>query len=904
LTVPAIGAPRGGPSELILKATPPRAPRNLLVRSRLASDDAQFRDRAVVVVQAPAGFGKTSLLAQWRREYLARGAAVAWMAAHANDDPQRLVQGLVFAVRVGCGRPTFGQTLVEGAAPPGELEGITAWLAELSQTALDVVLIVDDAERLPAATVHGALSYLLHNAPPNLRVVVAARAEVDLGVDDLVDYGQCVRLGAAALRFSLAETIELVRARCGGRVDADECARLHEATEGWPLGLQLTLAAIERSADPSAAIRAMSARSGDPPEHLLGGLLSNLEADDAAFLTRVAVVDHLHPGLCRAMTGAADAAERLARLVRDTPVLVAVEGSEWVRLHVLARDVLRGRFAALPAAEQGPIRVHAARWLADHGLLEEAARQAFEAGQGELAYDLAEKCLYDAMIRGRQAAVLDWLDRLPEAEIDRRPRLRLAVAWALALSDRHEEAGREVARILEQPRIDDALRYECALILSGAAYYADEPDRFIEIFAPWVDAPPAHDPWLLRTHANRLAHRALLMGDPAEARLIEVRAPRDGSGPAFSFVARWGDFVIGLSRLWEGQVRLVDETLRPAVADAEATLGRRAPLSCMLATVLAAAVWELDRPDEATALLANRLDVLERAGLPETLLLAYRTLARIAAAEGGEHRALDLLESMHAAGLARKLPRLCIASLADQVRVHARRFRPETCRSLCARIDEFLARDDLPQGELWQRSVEVLRALAGANAAIAAQDWPRAIQTLQSAGALAEALKLGRMRIEIMALRAFALDRNAETAGLPLLREAINLAETYGLSRLFVDAHPALGEWARRVAEGAGAGGNVSPHPVNAPRGSAGPTGQRAAVPPRAMPSMILTPKEREVLELLARNLSNKEIALAMEVGEETVKWHLKNLFGKLSAGTRKQVVRRAQLLGLLEEAR
>jgi LuxR family maltose regulon positive regulatory protein len=890
----------GAAAGLILKVTPPRAPRNLLARRRLASEDAQLRDRPLIALQAPAGFGKTSLLAQWRREQLARGAVVAWLSAHASDDARRLVQGLVLAVRVGCGRPAFGQTLLDGAAAAGDLDGITAWLAEVGQTALDVVLFVDDAERLPAATVQETLAYLLRNCPPNLRIVVAARGERDLEIEDLVTYGQCVRLGASTLRFTLTETIELARARCGARLDADACARLHEATEGWALGLQLALAAIERSPDPRTVIRALSARSGDLAEHLLGGLLANLDADDAAFLTRIAVADNLHPDLCRALTGAPDAAERLARLARDTPVLVAVEESEWLRLHALARDVLRSRFAALPAAEQGEIHVRAAQWLADHGFLEEAARQAFEAGKRELAYDLAEQCLYDAMIRGRHAAVLDWLDRLPATEIDRRPRLRLATAWALALSERHEEAGRQVARILEQPEVDDALRFECALILSGAAYYGDEPDRFIELFAPWAAAPPVRDPPLLRMHANRLAARALLLGEPAEARRHEQQAPRGDFGPAFAFLARWGDFFTGLSYLWEGQVRLVDETLRPVVAEAEATLGRRAPLTCMLATVLAAAVWERDRPEEAAALLANRLDVLERAGVPETLLLAYRTLARIAAAEGGEHRAIDLLESLHAAGLARNLPRLCVAGLADQVRVHARRFRPETCRALCARIDELLAHDDLPQGRLWQRSVEVLRALAGANAAIAAQDWSRAIQTLQRAGALAEAMNLGRMRIEMMALRAFALDRNAEN-GLPLLQEAINLAETYGLARLFADAHPALGDWARRAGADQDAGTELR-RPAPPPRSAT--SAEREAAALRAVPSMVLTPKEREVLELLARNLSNKEIALAMEVGEETVKWHLKNLFGKLSAGTRKHVVRRAQLLGLLEEGR
>src|SRR6185295_12442922 len=157
-------------------------------------------------------------------------------------------------------------------------------------------------------------------------------------------------------------------------------------------------------------------------------------------------------------------------------------------------------------------------------------------------------------------------------------------------------------------------------------------------------------------------------------------------------------------------------------------------------------------------------------------------------------------------------------------------------------------------------------------------------------------LKLGRLHIELVGLRAFVLDRCGEkTAG--LLREVADLARTYGLQRVFADGHPELDGWARQVLGGDGAG---VPGPLAAPMRVPPP---RDAARARSTPSMALTPKEREVLELLARNLSNKEIGRAMQVGEETVKWHVKNLFAKLDAGTRKQVVSRARLLGLLEDA-
>lgn len=187
--------------------------------------------------------------------------------------------------------------------------------------------------------------------------------------------------------------------------------------------------------------------------------------------------------------------------------------------------------------------------------------------------------------------------------------------------------------------------------------------------------------------------------------------------------------------------------------------------------------------------------------------------------------------------------------------------------------------------------------MAHAWAAIAAQDWGRAGELLTRAAQPAAAMRLGRIRIEIMGLRAVALERASED-GRDLLREAWNLAQTYGLMRTLVDAHPLLADAAQRLAEDE-AGSRMAD--VLTTARAIRPRGERGAKVLHAVPSMVLTPKEREVLELLARNMSNKEVAQALEVGEETVKWHVKNLFGKLDAGTRKHVVRRAQMLGLLE---
>lgn len=858
-------------------------------------EDERFKGHSVIVVQAPPGFGKTSLLGQWRRECMARGATAAWLTADDSDDPQRFLHCLVLAVRHGCGRPAFGRLLLEGAGTRlGELEDVTAWLAEVAQTTLDLTLIVDEAERLSPVN-FSALTYLLHNTPPNLRVIVGARGGFDAAVADLLSYGQCLAIGPEDLRFHLDETMALARNRFGNKVDADTAARLHEVTEGWPLGLQIVMAAMERANDPRAAIASVSAGFGGQGEQFMAGLLANLAGDDADFLVRISVADLIHPDLCHALTGLADAPARLARLVRDTPVFVIGDESEWGRLHNLARDAFRTRLAKLPQQELTELHVRALQWMAGRGMIHEAARHAHAAGQHEVAYDLAEQCLYDAVTQGHQETVLGWLELLPEAELNKRPRLLLAAAWALALSERLAEAENLVQALLEDPGADAALRYECALIASGAAFYADDPDRTLALFEPWMASPPQRNARLLQMHANRLAMLACMTGDPGQARRHVQMASGSDYYKGYRYGERWSSFIVGFSYLWEGQVILGEDILRPALESADADLGRRHPLSCMIASLLAAAVYDRDRLDEAADLLANRLDVLERVGTPDTILVGYRITARIAAAKGVEHRALDLLEAMYAVGVARNLPRLCATSLAEQTRMHAARFRSETCRALVQRIDQIVADNAQSRGPLWQRTMQMVQWLSHANAAIAAQDWPRAAEALAQAGPLADTVKLGRWRMDIMALRAFVMERNGED-GRQLLLEAMNLAQTFGLSRLFPDAHPALADWAQRVVSEEGAGARVQ-----IPPRAARPALKQAPSAPRAVPSMVLTPKEREVLEHLARNLSNKEIAQSMEVGEETVKWHLKNLFGKLDAGTRKHAVRRAQLLGLLE---
>ncbi|WP_259460763.1 LuxR C-terminal-related transcriptional regulator [Paraburkholderia sp. BL23I1N1] len=885
--------------ELTLKISPPRTSRHMLARTRLSSGSERFRDRPVAIVQAPPGFGKTSLLVQWRHEHLMRGCVVAWLSLDARDGPRRLFVDLTLAVRAGSGRAAFGKHLLEGgAAPDAPLDAITAWLAEVARTAFDIVLILDEVEALAQAS-HEALVYLFEHLPANLRVVLASRGGYDRLIARLIPYGLCTAVDAATLRFRLDETLSLLGNRFGTDVDADTSARLHDLTEGWPLGLQLALDTIVDSHDPVAGIHAFESSTGDVPKRFVNALFERLDSDDTHFLTLVSIVDLLHGDLCTALSGFPDARQRLQRLAAETPLLCNAQGrSGWYRLHAMAREVLRERLADLP--HDGLTRLHlcAMHWLADNGMTEAAARHALACGEEETAYRLAQRSLHEAVTQGRLVDVAGWHEWLPEAVLERHPQLRLAIAWALAMSDRHQDAEAQARAILASTQPDEATRYEIDLILSAAAYFADDPDRAGFLMDKWGDTSPVGDAWLQQVHANRLAARALMNGDYAAARGLQRRALHGKTSAACRYVSQWRDYMTGLGYLFEGQMLLAERTLRPALERADTELGRRHPFSCIIAALLATTRFKRGDFAEATSMLANRLDVLERRGTPDAVILAYRTAARIAVAAGMEHRAVDLLGTLDAIGAMREMPRLRVASLTEQIRLHSGRFRSATCQTLVRQLDRIVARHAVSDAPVTHRTLVLHQEISHAYAAIAAQDWRTAGHALSRAQRGAEEISLGAARVDIMTLRAFVLDRAGESAT-ALLREAVCLGAACGMKLVPIDLHPAIALWID-AADGAVRLASSPEPPLSTVTTTPAPERRDSL---RATPSTALTPKERHVLELVTRHLTNKEIALAMGIGQEKVKWHLKNLFIKLDATSRKQIVCRAQLMGLLQEA-
>ena len=334
--------------------------------------------------------------------------------------------------------------------------------------------------------------------------------------------------------------------------------------------------------------------------------------------------------------------------------------------------------------------------------------------------------------------------------------------------------------------------------------------------------------------------------------------------------------------------------LHDSLLQAERDIGRRSPVAVILASALATVLLEQGDIQASATVLANRLDIVERLASPDAIVQGFLAAARLASIQGQGHRGQDLLEALFALGEERNIPRFCIASLGEQIRLHALQGHSDTCQALWRRLDSFTPVIARERAGLLGPELDLLAGVANAYALLAQRDWEAMLAVLDKVGETAEYLRRGRDIVQIKLLRALAL-RATGQGGTDYLLEAVSLAQENGMLRVVQDTHPDLIKWEQTLQRDTVnlLAATSTPAPVPRPE----------STPLTVSPSRLLTPKEREVLQLLARNLSNKQIALALNVGEETVKWHLKNLFGKFQAGTRQHVVARAYMLGILETA-
>ncbi len=892
----------------------PRPRRGTVPRPRLL--DRLEGGARLTLVSAPAGFGKTTLLASWLTG-AGRDRQVAWLSLDASDDdPVTFWTGVVTALQAAV--PHVGERPLQllHAVPPATDAALTALVNELAQLPGEVWLVLDDHHHVEHPAVAAGLTFLVDHLPPPVHLVLSTRVDPDLPLARWRAAGELVEVRAADLRFSTDESAAYLEAS-GLRLGVEQAGALAERTEGWAAALQLAAISLQGRTDVAGFIAGFAGDDRYVFDYLVEEVLAHQPPRVRDFLLGTAVLDRLTGALCDAVTGRDDAGTMLPALERANLFLVALDDRrEWFRYHQLFADVLRARLLS-EQPRLGPVlHGRASRWFEEHDLLDEAVRHALAGGDVERAARLVEQAVPQIRRERREAVVQGWLAALPDDTVRRSPVLSVfAAALSLAAGD--------LGAV--QPRLDDAERALAAAAAAGTRPWPQTDElrtlpSTIEVYRASL-AQAAGDVEGTARHAGRALalagpHDHLARGSAAGFLGLtawargEVREALETFGQAVASLRAAGNVVdelsgtVVLADLWcaAGRPGRARELCRQALRRAE-ELGE--PVARATAE-LHVALGELDiAADDLAAArehLAASTDLVGAAVVTETRFRHHVAAALLAAAEGDVSAALGLLE---------RAERLYRPGFLPDVRpIPAIRARLSV-RQGALGVAAGWARDrgvGLGDAAEYLREYEhlTLVRLVLAEREVAARQpdrapLARALALLDRLGEAAGATGRAGSLVEIHLLRALTLDATGRRgAALTAVVSALTAsAEPDAGARLFLDEGAAVTELLRGVQHDPAVGHAARHLLAAAARGGEDPTGgARPGTRPLAEP---LSPRELQVLRLLAGELSGPDIARALFISPNTLRTHTKHVFTKLGASSRREAVARAREHGLLE---
>jgi len=891
---------------------------NLVPRPRLVERlMTGWRDACkLILVSAPAGYGKTTLITDWLAGLAPSPAPqvrnaevrVSWLSLDESDnDPARFVSYLLAALQQI--DPAIGQAaqaLLQIPGPPQTTAALTSLANDLAAQPAPFLLVLDDYHLIQAPPVHQIVAFFLEHGPPQMRLVVATREDPPLPLARLRARGQILDIRQSDLKFTEAETAAFLRQAMRLDLAAADVTTLHQRTEGWIAGLQLAALSMQQSADAGRFVARLSGSDRYILDYLVEEVFQRQTPEVQAFLLRTSILDRLCAGLCDALLGrgaeeqrdggdssspppplCTSARELLDRLDRANLFVVPLDQTrQWYRYHHLFRDLLRARRGALDVAE---LHRRAAAWFEQHDFLDEALEHCLAAADWDAAERLLSEAAAGAINRGQFATLSRWLDALPKARLRRNPEMAALKGWAL-LALGQFDAVTSWASLAESLLGPDAPPFSRALVLCLQTYVAQlraDIPQVIALAERALTLLATGDPHGLRGAAlANLASAQISSGDipAAAATLAELARVGQARGHAISAVSA----LCNLAELEhrQGRAREALALGRQALDLAVDGRGHPLPLAGHAHLALGLVYFDLDDLARAREHLAQGIALGQQLGPTSGALQAAFTLARIQQRAGETEAALATAAAARRSAAALNLP--LAEALAAAYEADFRLALGDVAAAMRWAAAAGLAPTDTPTFVREAEYVIYARVLLAQDRAAEARtllaNFERYARQAGLAGTLITVCVLQAQSAQALGQRAPALAP---------LAEAVRLAAPEGCRRAFLDGGPAIAALLPGVR-------HVAPAFVDALLGRLRPAAEQGK-PAIAQPLIEpLSERELEVLRLIADGLSNAEIAAKLFVTVGTAKTHVHNILGKLGADGRPRAIARARELGLI----
>jgi LuxR family maltose regulon positive regulatory protein len=890
---------------LTTKMQVPPLPPRVVGRTRLleALDRGLQPNLRLTLISAPAGYGKSTLLSVWIQD---RGCPAAWFSIDESDnDPIRFMSYLLAALQQAYSDMDL-TSLIEGQYLEADIQEriLIPLINQISGSPRQTILVLDDYHWIQSQTVHDWLTFLLDNLPPQAHLMIATRADPPLPIAQMRGRGQVNELRMEDLRFQGKEARSFLETFADLQLSPDDVNTLTHRTEGWISGLQMVAASLRGLEDKTAFIKDFSGSHHYIMDYLLDEVLRRQRPQIQSFLLATSILKRLCGPLCDALMEVADEAPTASQgiledLARANLFIVPLDARrEWYRYHRLFSDLLQARLQKKHPKRIPSFHRRASIWFEAHELTDEAVQHALLTHDHGFAANLVERTSQEKLMRSETVTLIRWLNRLPEEEIRKRPKLAIYRAWALLLygaplttieaqlDEDHEVTGPSGSALALQAfiRLSQG-QMEHGLALAEEALQAlPEEEIFLRDFTTFltigarIALGDIEGGGRLLEQSSRASQRsgnrmaaAMILGEVAEMRMRQLHLKE-------SEVLYQQAFDIATDH---------DGKLLPIAGGALIGLGQLA----------------LERYDLASAekLIQEGIQHIQRWSLISTLV-GHLSIATIQEARGDTQGVQDTL------GILKDLARRFDAADFDdavvemlEARLQVRQGDLPPVRSWVARRDLEGAparkpsayADDFYAARFYKYELPVLARLRLAEAR-----YQEALEVSQELSSLAMRAKRPLLLIESEVLTARAHYAMGDPASsLAALRRALDLARPQDVKLAFLTEGDDIlqllqlgrSEWdsadliefTDQLLEIAGKSTLTGP-----------PATQGLLEP--------LSPREIEVLRLLPAGLTAEELARELFISVNTVRTHMKNIYSKLGVHSRHEAVVRASELDLL----
>lgn len=843
---------------------------------------------SLTTLSAPAGFGKSTTMAQAFELFSSEGITTAWLTLRAtdNDLPKFLSRLEKLVTHLGIAQPGCDATtcIAKHSAP--------------------FALFLDDLENIHESSVLELIYEIAHRLPHQAYLIGATRLNSTVGLSRLRVGGRLTEIGINELRFDFAESKALFNAQLPvGSIPLQQLEHLHKKTEGWPAALWLASIALKRTVSRIDFISQYSGSTGTVAQYLSEVVLADQPAALRRLLLRLSVVRSFDTSLCEALNEGVDSQEMIERLDALGLVMPVESKSGHWRFHGLFAEFLREQLNVEYPDQLDSLHLAASVWFESRAQVVLAIDHAVLGRAYDHAILLLEQHSESLLEQGRLRQLRRWFIAIPEDLLAAHPVLFMISIWATALTEgaylAHEQLN----------RIDWRNSSEAKVRNHGAALYPTllgMQDRCEEALSAGQLALECMEPgynFASATLLNAIAHQTLIIGDARDAQRI-IDAARRLHGGESPFNRMYSETTEGLIDLLHGRLRHASARFRLAVDATRATSNKHTHGNAWAGVLYTATAYEANDLIKTKHLLNVYLPLAREVSIPDHLVIIYLLKARSAVIERDLDTALQALTDLEYLGHSRKLPRAVAAAQLERAKILLIQGRKE------ASLDE-LARADDPA--IWAREYrQRLLAHDSHYLRMARLRWEIHFGDPQAAmkqlnDDLADAYASGRRQraLVLQLLRALALHRCDHTlSAYKELENALEFASSEGYVRTVLDEGPLLAQVIIEFKAVYESRKSRNPLLSDYLRGllvEFGPTSEDEAEHPKiSQLAEPLTRKEIVVLTLLTEGCSNLDLADRLHVSNSTVRTHLRNINAKLETSSRNQALAVARRLGLV----